>query len=212
MTYSIHNLHHKPHDLDDDFLYFYFDIHFSEPEELLVKNYFLPLDWLLPWLEKEHPGFHKYYKDTRTGLEVWGTAEILTVEAMGEEAVQQLYAFAEEYLLACDWVQGLFTREKENRSKTPEEQRKQQQQAKKVYEELSSFGPAMKRSRSRYYRFCEAVEKRIRQMALEVYPEIANLEPAQLKEFRYLFVRDIQSMQSKLEKLVRENPSAKKDS
>ena len=33
LRYKILNMHHEPHDLDDDVIYFYFDIHFSEPEE-----------------------------------------------------------------------------------------------------------------------------------------------------------------------------------
>jgi len=123
---------------------------------------------------------------------------------MGEEAMQQIYGYLKEYLLFCDWMEGLFYHQKKMQSGSPQEQQKIQEEASVVFKDLSEGVPDMKRAQSRYIRFCETVEKKIRQTALEVYPEIADLEPEQLKKMKYLFSDDIRSMQEKISKLLGE--------
>ena len=60
-------------------------------------------------------------------------------------------------------------------------------------------------SQKRYFKFCETVEKQVRASAMEVYPELMDLPAEQLKEFKYLFVSEIQNMHSKVEKLLYQN-------
>ena len=202
MKYSIHNISHRPHDLDDDFIYFYYDIHFTEPETFVIKNYFCSFSELLHYLKEKHPAFHQFVKDTRSSIDAWGPAEDRTMEAMGEEGIRQLYALLEKYLLECDWMEKVYQHTKQQRNQPPRVRQLTQQQAAAKVAELSEFGPAMKKSQSRYYKFCETAEKKIRETAMEVYPEITELESEQLMEFKYLFVRDIQAMQESIIELL----------
>ena len=201
MKYTIQNISHHPSDFDDDSIDFQYAIHFTEQEEMLIAHYFYSFRRLLPYLEEKHPAFYKYYKDTRSSLDIWGPGEKRTIDAMGEEIMQNIYGYLEEYLLCCDWMEGLFYHQKKMRSE-PLQQQKIQEEATVAFKDLSQGVPDMKRAQSRYVRFCETVEKKIRQTALEVYPEIADLESEQLKEMKHLFARDIQSMQEKISKLL----------
>jgi len=202
MKYTIQNIRHQSHDMDDDVIYFYFDIQFSEPEELLIKNYFLPYSRLLVFIRDGHPELYQYIEGTRRSIDGYGPCEARTIEAMGEDALPQLYACLEEYLLGCDWMEKLFIQEKELQSQAPREQIKQKENAAEVFRKLSEGESEIRASQNRYRNFCETVTKEIRKTATDIYPEIAELEPEQLKEFKYLFVRDIQSMQEKIGKLL----------
>ena len=63
--------------------------------------------------------------------------------------------------------------------------------------------PDFRTAQNRYFKFCETVEKQIRQTAAEVYPELVDGDAEQLQEFKYLFVRDIQAMHERIEKMLR---------
>lgn len=201
MRYTIQNLSHTVHDLDDNIVIFHFDIHFTEPENLVVKKYFLDYSMVASYIGQKHPDFYNYLKSVHSSIDHWGPCEDKLFEEMGEEALQQLYGFAEEYLLQADWVPELYGREKKFRSETPQKKAEVQQQAKKVVADLGSGKESMKAAQRKYYLFCETVEKQIRQTAAEVYPELVDGDAEQLKEFKYMFVSDIQAMYSKIEKM-----------
>jgi len=202
MKYTIQNIIHHSSDFDDDYLDFKYDIHFTEPEEIYINHYYYSLNRLLPYLEEKHPAFYKYYTDTRSSLDIWGRGERRTIEAMGEEAMHQIYGYLEEYLLCCDWMEGLFYHQKKMQSESPQEQQKNHEEVSVAFKDLSEDVLDIKKIQSQYIRFCETVEKKIRQTALDVYPEIADLEPEQLKKMQHLFVGDIQSMQKKIAALL----------
>ena len=204
MRYKINNIRHERHESDDDTIYFYFGVQFSEPEELYIKEYFLPYSTLLVFIRDKYPDFYQYIEQTRRSIDGFGPCEARTMEAIGEDAVQRIYVCLEEYLSGCGWLEELFYHYKKLQNKTPEEQIKYQQDAEKAYKELSEMDSGMRESQNRYRNFCETVTKEIRKTATDIFPEIAELEPEQLKEFKYLFVSDIQSMHEKIEKLLAE--------
>jgi hypothetical protein len=209
MKYTIRNISHGPHDMDDDVVFFEFEVHFTQPEIMQV-NYFYDLGKLLRTLQHTQPDFYTYYKKTRSSLDKWGPAEVQTLEAMGPEAINQVYQFLEDYLLTCDWVPTLLEREKQILNMTPDQQKQQQETAAKVAEKLSALAsPEMKRATNRDRLFCEQASRKMRDVALEVYPEITNLEAEELKEFKHLFTREIMSMQEHLEKLLSKNKTGK---
>ncbi|MGE0636056.1 MAG: hypothetical protein AB7G44_16115 [Bacteroidia bacterium] len=208
MKYTIRNISHGPHDMDDDVVFFEFEVHFTEPETIQI-NYFYDFGRLLRTLQTTQPDFYNYYKKTHSGLDKWGPAETQTLEAMGDEAIKQVYQFLEDYLLTCDWIPTLLEREKQFRNLTPDQLQKQQEAAVKVSEKLSALAsPEMKRATNRDRLFCEQASRKMRDVALEVYPEIANLEAEELKEFKHLFTREIMSMQERLEKLLSKNKNS----
>ncbi|MEP7171771.1 MAG: hypothetical protein ABI855_20525 [Bacteroidota bacterium] len=202
LRYKILNIRHEPHDLDDDVIYFYYDIHFSEPEELIVENYFLPYNCLLDFIKEKYPDFYQYINSVRKSIDGFGPCERRTMEAMGDDAVTRLYSCLEEYLLTAEWMEKVFLNEKELQNNPPEEQLKLQENAAKAFSKLSEGSSSLRDYQKRYRDFCESVTKAVREISLKVYPEIADLEPEQLKEFQYLFVREIQAMHERIDKLL----------
>ncbi len=202
MRYTIQNISHEVHDLDDDCIYFRFDIHFTEHEELTVIKYFESFSSLFYYIRDKHPDFHAYLQSVRGSIDGWGPCEPRILEAMGEEALQQLYNYLEEFMLCTDWVPELYELEKRRRSESVQEQIKTKKGADKVVASLGMNAGLMKYEQKRYYRFCETVEKQIRQTAAEVYPELVDGDAEQLKEFKHMFVRDIQSMHSRIQTMI----------
>jgi hypothetical protein len=195
-------MRHEPHDLDDDVIYFYYDIHFSEPEEVIVKNFFSHYGSLLDFIEQKHPEFYQYIDSVRRSVDGYGPCERRTMEAMGEDAVSRLYACLEEYLSGADWMEKIFLHEKNLQSMPSEEQLKLQENAAEAFNKLSEESSAFRDSQKQYRDFCESVTRSVREISLRVYPQIADLEPEKLKEFQNLFVREIQAMHERIDKFL----------
>jgi hypothetical protein len=207
LRYKILNMHHEPDDLDDDVIYFYYDIHFSEPEELIVKNFFSHYRNLLDFIEQKHPEFYQYIHSVHRSIDGYGPCERRTMEAMGEDAVSRLYVCLEEYLSGAEWMEKIFEQEKKLRSMRSEEQIKLQQNAAEVFSKLSNGSSALRNSQRNYRDFCESVTRAVREISLRVYPEIADLEPEKLKEFQDLFVTEIMRMHERIDKFLFAPPS-----
>jgi len=206
MKFTISNFHHKKDGfLGEDTITFYFDLQFTEPEPLLVPNYFLHLHMVKDYLEKAHPEFYSYLESVRKNLDHWGPCEGRTLDALEDEALKQLYAYAEEYLYQCNWMEKEYARHLEQSKQPPQVQQQHQEKVIKLLNKLDEGQPAIINETKRYYDFCETVERKIRDTAMKSYPEIANFDGEALKEFKYLFVRDIQSMHERLEKFLRKH-------
>jgi hypothetical protein len=202
MKYTISNLHSETSDLDDDVVEFYYDIHFTEPEEMFVNNYFLLYSQFMHHLEKAHPDFYKYINDVRRSVDGWGPCERRTMEALEEEGLSQLYKYVEEYLLSDYDMQGVFDQYKKWASGTVQEQAQRQQQAEKAFNDLSKLVPAARESTNRYRKFCEEMTKAARNVSIEVFPEIQDMDSEKLKEFKYLYVNSILNMSDEIEKFL----------
>jgi hypothetical protein len=188
--------------LDDDFVLFRFDIHFTSPQKIEVINCHYPFSDLLCYVREQKPALHKYISSVHKSIERWGPHEPETIDALGEDAIEQLYDCLHRYLLQCDWMEKEYEREMFIRQQTTRQQIKTQQQAENVVHTLGQAFAGINLSNKKYYRFCETVEKQIRATATEVYPEIADFTPEGLNEFRYLFVSEIQAMHERLQKLL----------
>jgi hypothetical protein len=201
MNYTIHSISHHISAFDDDAIDFKYVIHFTEPEEMQV-NYHYDLSMLLNFIRDKHPAFYEYYKTTKTSIDTWGPAERQTLDAMGDEAVEQIYRHLEEYLLTCDWMGRLYEQQQQIKKMSADQHIKHAEGAAKVVKTLSHQINPIKNETMRSRMFCNAVDKKLREIAVEIYPEITNLDPEQLKEFRYFFTNDIMSMTTKLDKLI----------
>ena len=71
-------------------------------------------------------------------------------------------------------------------------------------EELEEMVNEMAIAQKRYYQFCETIERKIREVAAEVYPELLEGNTQELLDFKYMFVSDIQHMQNKIEKVLQQ--------
>lgn len=202
LRYTIQNIRHKACSLDDDYLDFCFDVHFTHPQKIESKNCRYPFSGLLRYTQEQKPAINHYINSMHTSIERWGPHEPETVAALGEDAVEQLYACLHQYLLQCDWMEKEYERQVFFQKQSNLQQIRRQQQAGKIVHSLEQAFDGINTSKKRYYRFCETVEKQIRATAIEVYPEIADLTPEGLNEFRYLFVSVMQTIHERLQKLL----------
>ena len=209
MRYTVQNISHRQHPLDDHRIDFEYEIHFTEPETLVV-SYFYSYSSLSRFVRDQHAEFYQYIRQVEKSIDCWGPKEHLLVQQIGEEALAQLYQCLEEYLLLADWIPKLYEQEKAIRGMSVQQQINTQQAAEKIVESLEDKQDDLQTAQQKYYKFCETVEKQIRQTAAEVYPELVDGDAVQLEEFRYLFVSDIQSMHQRIEKMLAKY-SAKED-
>lgn len=202
LRYTIQNMRHETSSLDDDYVDFLFDIHFTHPQKTESNNCRYSFGQLLHYVQQQQPALHGYISSVHKSIERWGPHEPETIAALGEDAIEQLYDCLHQYLLQCDWMEKEYERQVFFKEQGALQQIKTQQQAEKVVGHLGHAFEGITASKKKYYRFCETVEKQIRATATEVYPEIADLTPEGLYEFRYLFVSEIQAMHERLQKLL----------
>lgn len=135
---------------------------------------------------------------------MFGPAETQTLKVIGDEAVNQLYVYLEEFLLGSYKMKDIFAWKK-NCAANPEKSElssvKKQELCKSLSEDTSGMKKAINRDRD----FCNASKRKLHEIALEIYPEIPNLQPNQLKNFKYIFDREIINMSEKLDKLTFEH-------
>lgn len=95
MRYRIQNIRHSVDKLDDHRINFNYEVHFTEPENMVV-NYFYDLALLMPYLRDKHPGFYNYLQQVENTIDCWGPKEHLLMQEIGEVAIAQLYTCLEE--------------------------------------------------------------------------------------------------------------------
>lgn len=194
VKYTIYNITAMPHDIDDDIIHFEFDVDVTEPERFTF-SYFYPFNYLLKYIKETDFAFYKFITETRNSLDMWGPAETQTVQALGEEGIKQLYKALEECFDKNEYIAKDFAYFKRLSHPTP----KQTQEYKKKFEVLSEGVPAIKESTNKSRQFCNQVQKNLRDIAFNVYPEIADLPSEKLIEFKRLFVNEILQIKERLE-------------
>lgn len=203
MEYTISTLRHQLSDFDQETMLFWFEVHPKEQEDLAPFPYFVHLsDVLYALRDKNHP-FYDYYNSVRNGLDHWGPSDAATLEALGDEAVAQLYEHAEAYILQLPYMDKVLEQERKIQSeKRPSQSMARSLQAEKVHREMSTGLSEMQKEQQRYYLFCETVSRFLRETAVNVYPELLDAEPEQIRELQHLFNRDIISIHDKLDDLL----------
>lgn len=207
MKYKIFNFNIEPHSLDEEVAVFTFDIEFTEPTNLMTTNNFLMFNRQV-WsrIEAINPEFYQFYLSTRNSLDKWGSSEISTIEAMGPEAIPIWFQIIEQLVSEDDeYLQGIYNLKLMQNSLIDEQKLQLNQNAQIAVENLTESGNIARFSQKKRNEFCEKAEKQIRVLATELYPEILDLEADKLKEFKYLFAREIDNMQSNLERFLRKN-------
>ncbi len=200
MKFTIENLHHKIEDfLGDDNVTFHFDIHISEPEEFLIKNYPFHYHELTHYLQEANPALHAYLSKIRKDIGGWGPKENKIFEALEPDTLNEVYKYVEECLLKRDW-QLVYEREQKWKKMALEAKVEEHKKIEKVFDDLSEGMPNASMMQRKFYRFAETVEKQIQATAVDIYPELMNGNAEQMDEFRYLFSREVSSMHERLSK------------
>lgn len=192
---KVYNIKATPHDVDDDIINFEFDVDVSEPEKFSF-SYFYPFDKLMGYIEKSNPRFYKYIESTRDNLDLWGPAETQTVNALGEEEISQLHTA----LMEC--VEKFIYKDLAFYKRLTRTDHQQRDRYKQKLEKFSEMEKEIKQSANKSRRFCQQVERAIRDTAVNIYPEIAELPAEKLLKFKHLFVNEILQMDNKIEKLL----------
>jgi hypothetical protein len=201
MKYTIHNLRHEVHDLAHDSVDFRFEIHFTEPDDVIV-NQAWSYHSFCSYLHDKQPEFYKYLCSIRESIDGWGPCEDRIFEAMEEESLHQLYEYFEAYLMQADWISKALEQHLLIISAKPEQQMKIQQGAERIVAEANENIQSLNQSHKRYLQFCETVQRQIRETATEVYPELIDGDAEQLREFKELFGSDIRSMYKRIENML----------
>ena len=85
---------------------------------------------------------------------------------------------------------------------TPEEREKQAKAMQDVAQVLTDGFVSIKETTNRHRLFCELADRKLREIAVEVFPEITDLDPEELKEFRYFFTDEVTTMSERLDLLL----------
>lgn len=193
--YSIENISPEPEDIDDEIIFFNFDVCYTAPTEETISG-FIPFHRLKEYLRQRQPSLYDFIESTRTSLDLWGPAEASTLEAMGEEAMAQLQEHLLAYMeetnyaqLHYEWWQNL---------QKPRSSERTHEIATDLGSLIEESRDTMKRSRA----FCQKAERSVREIAIEIYPEIADLDPEKLLKFKNLFVNQIVEMQERIHTLL----------
>ena len=203
MKYILKNINYEPFDLDDEMVTFYFDIYSADTNQFLVK-YFLSFDELLQFISIKHKDFFNYWEATRKSTGLWGQAETTTLATIGTEANKQIFAFLEEYMAQNEKIiDNEVDKTQELISDVSFQKEIYHKELELLFEDLKASAATINEANKKYRKFCQTLEKKAREIALEIYPEIADLNPDQLRQFEHLFVNEIISMQSKIEELIK---------
>jgi hypothetical protein len=202
-AYTIENYRYEAHDLDDEVVYIRFDIHFTAPETTVIDSSY-PFDKFLRYLEKTQPAFATYLKKVRQGLDKWGPMEKTLLDSVGEEAIAQVYGYLELYLKETNHAPAAFEHYKKRWADNQKNAAKNNEELVELLAEMDETAKGVKEYQQRYRRFCELAQRHMRDVALEMYPEIADLEPEKLKAFKNVFVHEIIKMHERIEQLLKE--------
>jgi hypothetical protein len=203
ITYTLKNITHNKFDLDDEIIFYQFDIEITAPKYFNI-TYTYPLRLLLKFIEEKYNAFYTYWEATRKGLDLWGNTEASTFEAIGSAAEAEL----EQYLIECIEYTGivstLYEANKNNLPLTEEQEEIDQRNINTLFESFEDVTSGMLEYNRRYRKFCKLLDKTIHDTAFDMYPELAELEPAQMLQVKHLFVEEIIAIHTKIEHLLKE--------
>jgi hypothetical protein len=199
MQFSVHNITHAPHDLDQHFIVLRFEMHFTEPEKMVVK-FHCEYGEVLRFIKQEDEAFGNYLQGVRNGMDRHGPCEHLVFEAMGDEAIDKVYEYLELFLKKTDFGAKIYEHDKQLRNLTPEQKAEMAQKAQEIVANMKQMmKPEKGTNPDRHNLFRDEAIKQMRDLATKLYPEIFDADGEQLKEFKYLFQSEIFEMQRKID-------------
>ncbi|CAN5208762.1 hypothetical protein BH11BAC6_BH11BAC6_00260 [soil metagenome] len=199
MQYSIENLQHFFNDEFGDYaLCFTCDFHFKEPHELVIRDYPVSTHLIQQFIKEKKPAFNTYVCKVRGYLDTWGPQTGLTYEALCEEAQQLFYQYTIEYLQQAEWVQKIY--ENENLQHTQVENFNKTGSVKT--KGLQSVAPVIKKETTRVVQFKNKLQHALREITLELYPEIMEVGTGDIKELHRLYTDNVLKIQEALNRYM----------
>jgi len=209
MQFTVHNITHAPHDLDKHFILFDFEMHFTEPEKIIVNSHYTYAR-LLHFIKQEDEAFGNFLQGVRNGMDRHGPCEHLVFEAIGDEAIERVYEYLELCLKKTDLGAKIYEHDKQVRSITPEQRAEMARKAQEIVANMQQMvKPKKGVNPDRHNLFRDEATKLMRDLATKYYPEVFDADSEQLKEFKHLFSRDIDSMHSKIDSFAYKIAKAK---
>ena len=209
MQFSVHNITHAPHDLDKHFIVLSFELHFTEPEKIVVKSS-CEYSEVLRYIHQQDEAFGNYLEGVRNGMDRHGPCQHLVFEAIGDEAIDKVYEYLVLFLKKTDYGAKIYEHDKQIRNITPEQRAAMAKKAQEIVQDMKQMVKPMKGiNPDRHNLFRDEATKFMRDLATKYYPEVFDADSEQLAEFKYLFSRDIDSMHSKIDSFAYKISKAK---
>ncbi len=198
-TFHFDNFHAvNDNPFGDDCITFNFDLVVEDLNEPVKFKAWLRMYDLLQFIRETQPELHQYISDTHGTIKGWGPKEGKLMDELDDAIDWEDWAY--RFYRAKDRAALELTHYKKMMSITPEEGKKMLAAA----ADMAKHEKPMKQATNAYHLFCEAVDDVAQEKALEAYPEILEMDAKKLKEFRFMFVREIQGMYKRLERFLKE--------
>lgn len=187
----------------EDTVSFEFEVLNDEPQPYTFPAG-IQLSILLKYLPETNPELADYIKKVRSTIDGWGPKEGKLMAELGDVDFKTVVY---DLFNKKDWFMAEYERWKKLRAMPPAEHKKMTE----AFKELSKHEKPLHQSTKNYYDFCESADKELHAIALLIYPEILDMPKEKVKEFKYLFTREIQNMQENLVKFIKnQNVSGQK--
>jgi len=181
----------------EDTVTFEFDVRTDEPEPYTYPGH-LQLSTLLNFLPETNAGLAEYIKNVRSSIDGWGPKEGKLMNELGDAV--DFKPLVIDLFDRKGWFVAEYERWKKLRAMPPEEHKK----VSKIADDLEQGQKALHQDTKNYYDFCESADKALHAIAIRIYPGILDMDTKKVKEFRYIFTREIQRMQEELLKFTME--------
>jgi len=145
-----------------------YEYHFTEPEELVVPHNIRMMD-VFRFIEGRDEALAKYINRLRSEIWGYGPRNTELVPMLLEDGLD-LVEWSKKYIESLNMAEGMFDWYKKFISGTPAERKTKSKQASKVYNDLSSYIPAMKKEGNENQQLYIAMQKAMVQKAVELYP------------------------------------------
>lgn len=198
MEYRIENFRWNNDGLfGEDMVTFDFDVITDEPEHYLYRTA-IGLDIVLNHLPETDKRLADYISEVRGSIDGWGPKEGKLMNELPDsiDFKKMVYDLFERK----GWFLSEYKRWKTIRALPASEHKKIEM----IASDLGKGQKALHTDTKNYYDFCESAEKALRGIAVRIYPEILDMNKEKVKEFKYLFTREIMDMQKKLLKFTGE--------
>lgn len=201
MQYTLTDIRFEPSDLDDEVLSIEFKINLTEPEDVQFHQ-FVMLSDLLKYIRQRDPSFYQYWESTRRRADRFGPAEAATLELAGDSAVTQLVSFLHEYVSTNQFMEQAYAYFKKLQAMKSDPE--QAAALEDIASDLADSAEGLREEQQLYRQFCEQVTREVRKVAMQLYPEIEEMDSEKLLEFQHLFVNEVIAMERKLCEFVNE--------
>jgi len=180
---------------DLDMVNIVFELHFTEPKELIVPK-FITFRYIYKYIAKKNAALATYIDKLRSGIPGYGPNEIKLINMLNNDHID-LFDWTQKWYEEGGWAKAEFEQWEKIVKRSPEEQQKLEETVAMLDKRYDNMAKSIKRSRE----CCNELEKAVTTVILKFYPEIMESNSDIIHEFGYLFVSEIQDIENKAQQL-----------